>query len=91
MTPLNAVTKPFINQLKSFNEYTESQKSQSNQNSFLNQSNSVNQKQNSKNSGMVSSVGNKHRKSNNELNREGQMEGISEDGINETHRSGSEN
>lgn len=23
MTPLNAVTKPFINQLKSFNEYTE--------------------------------------------------------------------
>lgn len=27
MTPLNAVTKPFINQLKSFNEYTESQKS----------------------------------------------------------------
>jgi hypothetical protein len=23
MTPLNAVTRPFINQLKSFNEYTE--------------------------------------------------------------------
>jgi len=36
MTPLNAVTKPFINQLKSFNEYNESQKSQSNANSFIN-------------------------------------------------------
>jgi len=36
MTPLNAVTKPFINQLKSFNEYTETQKSHSN--SFANNS-----------------------------------------------------
>ena len=38
MTPLNAVTKPFINQLRSFNEYTESQKSRDhsfNQNSSL--------------------------------------------------------
>ena len=39
MTPLNSVTKPFINQLKSFNEYNESQKS--NNNSFLNNNNSV--------------------------------------------------
>lgn len=29
MTPLNAVTKPFINQLKSFNEYTEKSHGQS--------------------------------------------------------------
>lgn len=38
MTPLNAVTKPFINQLKSFNDYTESQRSRDhsfNQNSSL--------------------------------------------------------
>jgi hypothetical protein len=27
MTPLNAVTKPFINQLRSFNDYNESHKS----------------------------------------------------------------
>ena len=29
MTPLSAVTKPFINQLKSFNEYNESQRANS--------------------------------------------------------------
>jgi len=39
MTPLSSVTKPFINQLKSFNEYNESQRS--NNNSFLNNNNSV--------------------------------------------------
>lgn len=39
MTPLNAVTKPFINQLKSFNEYTESQKSRDN--SFNQNNNSL--------------------------------------------------
>ena len=45
MTPLSAVTKPFINQLKSFNEYTENMnKSQLNNNSFLNQNNSMNSK-----------------------------------------------
>lgn len=37
MTPLAAVTKPFINQLKSFNEYTEANKST---NSVNNQSSS---------------------------------------------------
>lgn len=52
MTPLNAVTKPFINQLKNFNEYNESIKSQSNNHSFLNQS--VNQQNiNNKNLSMM--------------------------------------
>ena len=48
MTPLNAVTKPFINQLKSFNEYNETQKSQNN--SFMNQ-NSFSKKPNQKSFG----------------------------------------
>lgn len=30
ITPINALTKPFISQFKSFNEYTESQKSHNN-------------------------------------------------------------
>jgi len=34
MTPLNAVTKPFINQLKSFNEYAEQQRNS--EQSFVN-------------------------------------------------------
>jgi len=31
ITPINSMTKPFINQLKSFNEYAEFQKSQASQ------------------------------------------------------------
>lgn len=30
ITPINSMTKPFISQFKSFNEYTESQKSHNN-------------------------------------------------------------
>ena len=76
MTPLNAVTKPFINQLKSFNEYNESQKS----NSFMN-ARSV--------GGRGSNNLSKHMRSANELGRPGgfenaMLEGISEDGPNES-------
>jgi hypothetical protein len=36
ITPINSMTKPFINQLKSFNEYNESNKSGISHNNSLN-------------------------------------------------------
>lgn len=44
MTPLNAVTKPFINQLKSFNEYAEQQRNS--EQSFVNVTSQKAQKKN---------------------------------------------
>lgn len=86
MTPLNAVTKPFISQLKSFNSYTE--KSQNN--SFANNQNSS-QSQIPKATGSSSTLGAKgrhHRNNPDKANNieETIVEGISEDGIADTSR-----
>ena len=40
ITPINSMTKPFINQFKSFNEYNESNKSGISHNNSFNQNNS---------------------------------------------------
>ena len=55
MTPLNAVTKPFINQLKSFNSYTE--KSQNN--SFINNANNSSMQNPKAGGGSSSALGGK--------------------------------
>lgn len=73
MTPLNAVTKPFINQLKSFNEYTESQKSRDT--SFNQNSSMIKSKRQGASLRML--------KDGNRLD-EGHLEGISEDGPNDS-------
>lgn len=88
MTPLNAVTKPFISQLKSFNSYTE--KSQNN--SFANNHNSSSH-QTHKAAGSSGALGGKgrHQRTNVEKGNnieETIVEGISEDGIAESSRTG---
>jgi hypothetical protein len=66
MTPLNAVTRPFINQLKSFNEYNErSQQQHHNQSLQQRPSNKKQQRSLAEKHGSV-------------------LEGISEDGPNES-------
>ena len=88
MTPLNAVTRPFIHQLKSFNSYAE--KSQNN--SFANNQNSSSH-QTHKAGGSSGALGSKGRNQKT-LNEKGNnieetiVEGMSEDGLADSSREG---
>jgi phosphoenolpyruvate carboxylase len=74
ITPINSMTKPFINQFKSFNEYTESQKSHSNS---LNHNTSLRHNKSVK----TTSGASKFQKS---FNAGNQLHDISEDGPSES-------